>query len=325
MTRKSLLLSRSEVADALSMDDVLEVVQRVYVEFGNGQVVQPDKITLDMSPMGLDAWHNAMPAYVHTMDAAGIKWAGGYAQNRNHGLPYVMAVIVLQEPATGYPLAVMDGSEITNMRTGAAAAVCAKLYACADSASIGFIGAGMQSRQTLDALMCLWPMQHVRVSDINADAAASFKQEIERRHDVSVEVTDAKGVAASDIIVTATFANEPLIFDDWVLPGATIVSLGSFQELEDECVLRMDRLAVDSWGQCSHRGELARLAEAGRIKESDVVSVCDTAAGKVAGRESDDERILVVPVGLGAHDVALARVVHDRVIEKSGMSLDFLA
>lgn len=319
MNKFTLLLNQKEIQECISDQEIFNSVDEVFRGHGEGKIIMPAKITLDMESFNIDSWLNAMPAYVSYLNAAGIKWAGGFIHNPKKGLSYVMATIILNDSETGYPLSIMDGIHITNIRTGAAAALSAKYLANKDSEVVCFIGAGMQAKTTLQNLYPCFDIKEVRISDINPKAMESFKTEMEKEFDIKVVITDSNKEAAkgSDIIYTATQADEPLLMNDWIKKGATVVTLGSYQELDEAFTLTADKILVDDWAQCSHRGELSKLTEKGLITKNSIYSeIGDVAAGKKVGRESKDERILVVPIGLGSHDVAVASKVYKRAMEK---------
>ena len=327
--RSTLLVSRSQVDSCISMADVIDVVERVFRAHGEGQAEMPAKITLDLGRFGIDAWTNAMPAYLHPMGAAGIKWAGGYVHNpASAGLPYVMATIIVQDPTTGYPLAVMEGGQITNLRTGAVVAVCVKYYAGPGTHVMAIVGAGVQARFALAATAQITDLAEVRVTDVRPGAAEVFAREMKQSVGAPVIACDSveRAVRDADVVVTVTSADAPLVADEWLTPGVTAISMGSFQEFADEAVLKSDKIVVDSWEQCAHRGELKRLVDGKRLsREGIFAEIGETVAGLRPGREADGERIMAVPIGLGSHDIAVARLVYDRMKERNdGVSFDFL-
>ncbi|MDP9481725.1 MAG: hypothetical protein M3P84_00700, partial [Chloroflexota bacterium] len=127
---------------------------------------------------------------------------------------------------------------------------------------------------------------------------------------------DAEGaVRGADVVITATTSTSPIVQRAWMGPGVTAISIGSQgQEYDDEAVLGADKLICDSWEQCTHLGELRGFAESGRLTRDDVYAeIGETVAGLRGGRESNEEYILVVPIGLGSLDIAMARVAYDRV------------
>lgn len=313
----TLLISQDDVRRVINMEAVLEIVELVFRAHGQGQVVMPPKITLDMRSMGIEGWHNAMPAYIHPLGVAGIKWAGGYARNPStFGLPYVMGVIILQDPTTGYPLAVLDGTHITNLRTGAVAGVCAKYYGRQRAQVVTFVGAGTQARFALEAMMRTVNIMEVRVYDIDLEKAVVYAHDARRRYGVKAFACSSpqEAVDGADTVVTVTYADEPIVKGEWLKQGCTVLSMGSYQELDDDAVMSADKIVVDSWDQCAHRGELKRFAEAGRLTRKEIFAeIGETVAGIRPGRETDKERILVVPIGLGSHDIAVAKVVYDKI------------
>jgi alanine dehydrogenase len=316
---KTLLLSKQDVAQCVKPKDFLDAVEYVFREWGKGNIVQPVKITLDMCRSGADAWSNAMPAFIVPLGAAGIKWAGGFIENTKQNLPYVMASIILNDPQTGQVLAFMDGSLITNYRTGAAAAISAKYLGKKDIQRIAIVGAGTQGRTSVTCLSHIYPSAEVRVVDISSEKRRAFKNEMSRKTGMKIHETASVEEAAlgAELIILVTTANEPLLKNRWIEEGATVLAMGSFPQTEPEFVLRADKIVVDSWGQTSHRGELLPLVEKGKISEKNIhAEIGEVVAGKKPGRESEKETILVIPIGLGSHDVCVAYHVYQRAKEK---------
>jgi ornithine cyclodeaminase/alanine dehydrogenase len=305
---KTALLSKGQIEKVLDMDMVIQTVDEVFKAHGNKETVLPAKISLDLSPMGIQAFSNAMPAYVHPLKAAGIKWAGGFPNNPKKNLGYIMATIILQDPETGIPLAVMDGVHITNIRTGAVAGICAKYLANPGSEVVAIVGAGQQGRTSLTAISRLFRLREARAYDLRPEVSESYAKEMEAAIEVKVlPVTHPRdAVEQADIVVTATHADEPVVLNEWLKPGVLSVSLGTYQEFDEESILGADKVLVDNWEQCSHRGELKKLVAGGRFKQEEVYAeIGEVAAGLKPGRNSPTERIMAIPIGLGTHDVAV--------------------
>jgi ornithine cyclodeaminase/alanine dehydrogenase len=323
---ETLVLSKKDVAACLSPEDFLNHVEYVFREWGNGNVVQPAKITLDMSRSGVDSWSNAMPAFIVPLEAAGIKWAGGYIENPKKDLPYVMATIVLIEPTTGQVLSFMDGSLITNYRTGAVAAISAKHLSRRNVGKIAIIGAGTQGRTSITCLSYLYRNAEVAVADISEQKRTAFQEEMGAKLGMKIRAVASveEAVREADIIVLVTTASKPLVSREWVQTGATVLGMGSYQQMDDAFSLQADKIIVDSWAQTSHRGEIAHLAEKGKITESSIYAeIGEVVAGKKPGREGEEENILVVPVGLGAHDVCAAYHAFQKARERNlGIRID---
>jgi ornithine cyclodeaminase/alanine dehydrogenase-like protein (mu-crystallin family) len=313
----TMLLSRAEIESRLDMTDALTVVPEVLRELALGRVIMPAKVTMDLSPFGMNAWNTAMPAFIESLGASGFKWVGGFLDNpANHGLPFLIATILVQDSATGYPLAIMDGVYITNLRTGAVVATAIRLYGRPDARSVAFIGSGAAALVSMDAVLGTSEISDIRVHDVDANAADRFARRVEASHQANATIHDdaESAVRDADIVITATQSTTPLVRRDWLADGVTAISLGSQgQEFDDQIVLGADKLVCDSWEQCAHLGELRTFAEAGRLSRADVhAEIGDTLAGLRTGRENETELILVVPIGLAALDVALARLVFDR-------------
>ncbi len=305
------------------MPCAIQVVEKVYRAHGRSEVIMPPKITLDLGEAQpwppYKGYMNAMPAYLGDDDVAGIKWAGGFQENFKIGLPFITGMILLMNPKNGVFIAIMDGAHITALRTGAASAICAKYLAREQSSVVGIIGAGVQGRMHLRALNHLFSIEEARVMDINYEAAENFSKEMKAETGLTVSPTRSyrEAVEGADIICSVTTADEPMVRKEWLKKGSLVISAGSYQELDPKVVLSADKIVVDSWAQTSHRGELARLVEAGKLGEKNIhAEIGDILAGKKKGREREDEDILAVPIGLGSLDIGCAFEVYKKAVEK---------
>ena len=314
---ETIVLSDRDVAALLPHREVLDMVDTVFQEWGRGNVVMPPKVNLDMSRSGHDSWANAMPAYLPSSSAAGLKWVGGYGSNPARGLPYIMGLVVLTDPETGQTLALMDGTYISDWRTGASAAIAAKYLARKGAAKIALIGAGAQGRTAAVCLHEIFPQAHLTVADISAPRRAAFCAQMQQQHQLLVTAAPTVEAAVSDaqIVVLLTTAREPIVQASWITPGCLTLAMGSYQQTEDRLILDADKIVVDCWGQAAHRGELKHLVETGRVAASDIAAELGAiAAGRAPGRTRPQERLLAVLVGLGAHDVYIAGQVYHRAI-----------
>lgn len=325
------LLSMSDVEKLLTMKDFVEILDKTYRGMGEGTVVNPAKGTLDLGESGpyppYRADINSMPAYVGWVDAAGIKWAGGWMENPAKGLPYVSAVIVMVNPRNGVFTGVLDGTFITNMRTGAQTAVALKyLFPDKKSLSVGLFGAGVQGRTQTMAISELFAIDELRVYDIFPEAAARFASDMKGFVSGKITVCDRPEQAAEgDAVITVTHAKDGFFQKEWFAPGTVLFPMGSYKECRDEALLSADVIVVDHIEQCLHRGALKELAEAGRIGEKDITATLgELAAGKKTVRASSGSRILCIPIGTGAMDVAAAAVALARAEERNeGHIFDF--
>ena len=324
MMEETLLLSQSDVEAVLTVKDVVEICDRTFVGFGKGTTICPTKVGLDLGETAAyppyEGFMNAMPAYVGWADSAGIKWAGGFfGERKKRGLPYVTALILLIDPKIGTFTAVMEGSLITNWRTGAQAAIGLKYLRKNRTVKLGLYGAGMQGRTTTMAISTIFEIEEMTVYDLHREAGLKFAEEMETFVKGKITVVDAPAAAAQgvDAIITVTQSKEKFLKNAWVEPGTVVFAMGSYQECDDEFILAADRIVVDHVGQCLHRGALKELSEAGRITEQTIyATIGDLAAGKKSGDVSQNERILCVPIGTGAMDIAVATIASKRAREK---------
>lgn len=323
MDQATLLITQEQIKSLLDMPSAIRIVEEVYRSHGRMKVLMPPKITLDLGESRpwppYKGYMNAMPAYLGDAEIAGIKWAGGFQDNYKIGLPFITAMILLINPKNGAFVAIMDGAHITALRTGAASAVCAKYLARKESSIVGIIGAGVQGRTHLRALHHLFKLKDVRVIDVKEGTAEAYAREMKIETDLNISPKKSYRdvVEGADIICTLTTADEPMVRKEWLKKGSLVISAGSYQELDSKVVLSADKIVVDSWAQTSHRGELARLVEAGQLGEKNIhAEIGEILAGKKKGREREDEDILAIPIGLGSLDIGCAFEVYQKAVEK---------
>lgn len=315
------LISRSIVQEFVSMGDVVDIVDKTYSEYGEGRVINPAKVGLDLGERAIwppyGGFMNAMPAYVGWKDMAGIKWAGGFLGNKEKGLPYIQGMILLIDPSSGEFLSVMDGALITNMRTGAQTAAALKHLVYEDSIELGLFGAGMQGHYQVRAIAEVFTIKKLIVYDRVRVAAKLLQANLK---DLAEEIRVADSpteVAEAPIIVTATTAKAPFIKNSWIQPGSILFALGSYQECEDDFIKESDFIVVDSMEQCLHRGALKRLSEKKEITEKNIfATIGELAAGKKALDLEGRKRALCIPIGMGSLDIAVAAEVYKRAVAK---------
>ncbi len=332
MGKETLILTQGDLQGLVTMREVVETVEKVFKGHGQGRVVMPPKMTLDLGETGnwpnYRAGINAMPAYVGALDVAGIKWAGVFQQNAEKGLPSVVATIILNDPHTGLVLSVMEGAWITALRTGAATAVGAKYLAQAGADTVAIIGAGTQGRYQLRALASVFTLKEVKVYDIRKEASTSYVEEMSQELDLHIRPqTNLKdAVTGADIVVTCTMTREPFLNGEWLGAGSFVSALGSFEEIYDNVVLQADKIVVDNLAQSQHRGSLAKKFERSVLKVEDVYGeLGDIVAATKVGRANDKEKILLEPVGMGSEDIAVASLLYQRAQERGiGLKVDFL-
>jgi alanine dehydrogenase len=300
----------------LSIKDIINRVELTYKWYGEGKVVMPPKVSTDLHKAGIPSWINAMPSYVKPCDTLGLKWAGGFSLNAEVGKPYIKVVIVITDSKNGELSAIIDGDWISEIRTGAQTAIAVKYLAIEDPQTVALIGAGSQAFATALCLCELNNIKEIKIFDINPSSSKRFTERasLELGTRVIVASSSEEAVMNSDIIVTATAADIGLVKEKWVKPGALVSAIGSFQELEDKLVLKADMLVVDHLDQNIHRGEFARFFKNNRLKEEDIYAeIAEIVCGKKHGRKSEEERIIISPIGMGCLDISVAGLLLDLI------------
>jgi ornithine cyclodeaminase/alanine dehydrogenase len=319
---ETLLLSQKDVERLVSMKEVVEVVEKTFKGMGEGTVVNPTKVGLDLGEVApwppYKGFMNAMPAYVGWQDTAGIKWAGGFLDNHKIGLPYISSLILLIDPKNGQFRAVLDGALITNLRTGAQSAVPLKYFHPDKSLRLGLYGAGAQGRTQTRAAAEVFDIVSLNVYDIRRAAAEAFAREMQPVVKGKITVVDSPEQAAdADAVICVTQSKDKFFKEAWFTPGMVLFPMGSYQECDDACILKTDKIVVDHVGQCLHRGALKELSEAGKVTERSIyATIGEVVAGKKAPRGTATERIICIPIGTGAMDIAVATLVYQRAVEK---------
>ena len=312
------LFTRQEVERLLTMESAIAAVERAFAQQAEGKAVMPPKVYLDV-PGGVGDFR-AMPGYID--EIAGIKWVSVFPDNAKRNLPTVMATIILSDPETGRPLAIMDGTYITETRTGAAGGVAARYLARKDSATAGLVGAGIQAEAQLLALKIVLPsLNRVKVFDINVEAARKYAASMGKRLGMNIDIArTAEEAADADIVVTTTPSRSPVIKGQ-VKPGTHINAIGADakgkQEL-DPVILAKAKIVVDEIEQASHSGEINVPLSAGLLRLTDVYGTLgEVISGAKKGRENDAEITVFDSTGLAIQDIACAKLVYLKAADKS--------
>lgn len=320
-----------EVKSVIDMKDVVESVDRTFKGLGEGTVINPTKVTLDLGENAsyppYEGFFNAMPAYIGYQDVAGIKWVGGIlGERKKAGLPFISGMILLANPRLGTFKAVMDGAYITNLRTGAQTAVALKhIFKNRKSLNIGLYGAGMQGHTQTLAIAEVFDIDKLYVYDVYKPSAEKFKADMAGTVKGEIILCDDPKVPTEDVdaVITVTQAKDGFLKAEWIKPGTVVLPMGSYKETEDEVILQSDAIVVDHVGQALHRGALKTLADEGKLTpDSITTTIGDLALGSYDLGDVSDKRILCLPIGTGAMDVAIAQIAYERMTAK-GMGVDF--
>lgn len=316
MSENSLLyLSRADVESlAIPMDEIIEAVEGAFLEKGRGTAEMPPKPGVHPLP---DAFIHAMPAFLAGAKGAGMKWVAGFPQNLERGLPYISGLFVLNDVETGLPLAVMDCTWITGMRTGAASGVAAKYLARPESSSAGIVACGLQGRTNLEALNCLFSLERVHAFDTDPRAAKLFKAEMEERLGLEILVVERaeEAVRGMDLVVTSGPILKdptPIIPAGWLEPGSFACPLDFDSYWTGDALAQVDRLATDDAGQLEYYRSVGYFGDT----PQPYADLGEIVAGMAPGRESPEERTLSMNLGLAIEDVATALLIYRKAGEE---------
>src|SRR5215216_2463042 len=316
----TLMLTRSEVAGLLSIEECISAVERVFKLYGEGKT-QPPGI------LGVHA-HNGgfhIKAGLLDLDRSffAAKINANFPQNaKQFGLPLIQGMIFLADGQNGYPLAMMDSMEITIQRTGAATAVAAKYLARSDSKSILICGCGNQGRVSIHALSKIFSLEHVYAYDIDESQARRFANEISAELNIPVETTGdlREAMKRSDICVTCTPSTRFFLKQDYVQPGTFVAAVGADSETKQDlepALLAKNKTVVDILDQCASIGELHHAIALDLMTKQHVhAELGEVIAGIKPGRTSSDEIIIFDSTGMALQDVITAAAVYKKAVDK---------
>ena len=291
-----LYLNEEQVRKHLRMEKLIPAMEKALIEFSAGKVTQPVRSVITVDPPG--GFFGMMPA--RTPDGLGIKLVTFYPKNAERSIPTHMATIFLVDPETGVPLAVMDGTLITEMRTAAVSAAATKLLAAPDAKVLTILGSGVQARSHNEALRLVRKFEEVRVWSPTKAHAEGFAEEI------GAEAMSAEAaVRDADVVVTATNSKMSILRGAWLKPGCHVNAVGAcrpdWRELDDEAMANV--VFVDS--------REAAMKESGDVLLSGAkiyAELGDTLAGKVPPRAN--ETTIFKSLGMAVEDIAAALLVY---------------
>jgi len=291
-----LFLDEEQVRKHLRMADLIPAMEKALIDFSAGKVTQPVRQVIAIDPPG--GFYGMMPAL--TPEGLGQKIVTFYPPNAEKNLPTHMATILLNDPQTGAPLAVMDGRLITEMRTAAVSAAATKLLAPKDAKVLAILGSGVQARSHIEALRLVRQFQKIRVWSPNKSHAEQFAREMGAQ---AMSAEDA--IRDADVIVTATSSKTPVLHGTWLKSGCHVNAVGAcrpdWRELDDDAMRNV--VFVDS--------REAAMKESGDVILSRVkiyAELGEAFAGKVPPRAN--ETTIFKSLGMAVEDVAAALLVY---------------
>ena len=316
----TLLINHDAVKALMNMPDVITVVEDAFRMLGEGKANMPAKAYLLVEQGDFRAMPAALPG------CAGMKWVNAHPNNPGRDLPSVMAVLVYNDPDTGYPLAIMDATDITAYRTGAASALAAKHLAKRDSHTLGIIGAGYQSHTQIAAHAELFDLTAINVFDISGDKVHVLMNALPG---YPVKSCSIEETVASDIVCTITPSRAPVVKREWVLPGTHINAVGADgagkQELDPD-ILRDATVVVDDTRQAVAGGEINVPIKKGLFKSEQIYgTLAELVTGVKQGRTDDKALTVFDSTGIAIEDIAVARFIYEKALKNGGCpSIDLI-
>ncbi len=289
------------------MPDVLRVIEQAFKLWGQGKGSMPPKAYLTVENGDFRAMPASLPG------SAGMKWVNAHPGNRSHNLPSVMAVLIYNDPETGYPLAIMDATDITAYRTGAAGAIASKYLARKESRSLGIIGAGTQAHTQIIAHMELFDIDSINVYDISRDSVEKLASDFPG---LPVKICTIEEAATSDILCTLTPSRSPVVMNEWIKDGIHINAIGADaagKEELDPQIIKRAIVVVDDLKQASAGGEINVPIQKGIYTINDIHgTLAELAVGKKTGRTDPAAVTVFDSTGIAIEDIAVAGMIYEK-------------
>lgn len=319
-----LVLSKEDIKNVFTMKDAVDSVKQAFSVYSEGKSVVPLRVNIDVpNHQGQSLF---MPGYVPDIDSIGIKIVSVFPKNAEKGKPSVPAQMILLDGTTGEVCCIMDGTYLTQLRTGAASGAASDLLAVKDAKVAAIFGAGGQALCQLEALLAVRKLLLVKVYALGDESKKFVKMAKEELKDYGVEIiassSPEEAISDADIITTVTTARKPVFPGNLVKKGVHINGVGSYtremQELDEYIVKSADRVFVDSKeAVLAESGDFILPIEKGIINKDKITGeLGEVILGKLKGRESDEQITLFKTVGISVQDVVTASKIYKKALEK---------
>jgi len=306
-------LSGDDIRKSLPMGRAIEAVRHAFVQLSSGEAIVPPRMHMDIATE--NATELFMPVYLPSTEKIGLKIVSVFRDNPAKGLPLIHALVAVFDAKNGRPLAVMDGEYLTALRTGAASGLATDLLARKDAKTAAIFGAGRQGRTQLEAVAAVREISKAYIIDTHLRQAEAFAKEMTELAGFEVVVAESDDVLnETDIICTATTSDSPVFADNKLKAGVHINGIGSYKpdtsEIPPETIAR-SKLVVDSLESClAEAGDVIQPMMQGLIGRDRIYAeIGEIAAGRKAGRTSDEEITVFKTVGNAVQDLAAAACV----------------
>lgn len=318
-----LLLNRDDIKKVFTMKDSIEAVKKAFMLYSEGKSEVPLRTNIQVPKNNGTLLF--MPAFVDELDTSSLKIVNIYPDNVKKNLPTAPAQVLLIDTKTGLVDAVLDGTYVTQLRTGAASGAAFETLARKDAKIGALIGTGGQAATQLEAMLCARPLEQVKIFDLDPVRLNAFVEKMrEELKDYGAELIAAKSsddaVCDADILVTMTPSTKPVFDATKCKAGITVSCVGAYQhhmqEMDPVILERASKIYFDSKSAVlSESGDILIPLEEGRITEDDFTGeLGDVLAGRLVGRENDEEIIVFETVGIGTQDLMAAKGIYDKAV-----------
>jgi len=318
-----LLLSREDIKKVFTIKDAIEADKKAFQLVVEGKCDAPLRTNIQAPKH--DGCFLFMPAYVEEMDTASLKIINIFPHNIDNGIPSSPAQVLLIDGNTGIVTAVLDGTYVTQLRTGAASGAAFDVLARKDARIGALIGTGGQAATQLEAMMAARNLEEVRVYDMNyertQDFAARMQEELKDYGTKIVAVRSSdEAVEGADLLITVTPSSKPVFDGTKVKAGATVSCVGAYQhhmqEMDPRILTRASKIYFDSEeAVLSESGDILIPLEEGVITKDDFTGdLGDVIRGKITGRENDEEIIVFETVGVATQDLVAAKEIYEKAV-----------
>lgn len=312
------VISADAVRQILNMKDAVDIMEHAFLAYSKKQISMPQRINIDM----LLGTTITMPAYINNCDTSAIKIVSVFDKNKELGLSTVNAIVNVLDSKSGLPLAIIEGNEITAIRTGAACGLATKLLSRENASVLGLIGAGKQAFYQVMALMGVRKIKEIRIYDKSVDASKKLKKQVEKEYPdlkVMLSKNTAEALCDADIITCVTNSKEQVFNSNEVSKGVHINGIGSFtSQMKEVPFYEIDNIKVYADSRravMEEAGEIIYAIRQGILAKEDITEIGDLIEEREKGRTDDFQITFFKSVGLAIQDSTIANYIYKKAIQ----------
>lgn len=319
-TRGVLFVSYQDTIELLSIAEAMRVCEDVYMMHARGSVIwsEPPSFKLDIDEPYHNHWH-VKGAFLKEVPATGVRLYNYYDDGARNTVGQLDCAryVMLSDPHTGEPLAIVDEHWSYAIRSAAAAVLACKWLGPKNPKVLGLVGVGTMATNALDCLLTLYAFDEIRCTSRHRETREAFAEKWSRKLGIPVTPKGSveEVVRGADIAVGSTTSTEVVSHETWLKPGATFISLAR-REFDPEGWAKVDKVVIDSWEFNILQKDFKRMIESGQFSRDQLHGeIHDVVSGAKPGREREDERILIHTTGLVSQDIAIGHFLYSRALE----------